>query len=96
PPLQPTGGFFAKSFRYIGDGAGWRGLTFGLFDLGWGIVTFTTTIVVWAVPLQLLTAALYQLFIPNRHRSWPYRINAGYELTGWGLAGVISGSVLIG
>jgi signal transduction histidine kinase len=52
-PLDTSGGPWAATKRAISDGAGWKGLGYGVLMLPWGIVAFTLSVTLWSLALSL-------------------------------------------
>ena len=95
PRRPPAAGGWAKLKRRIGDGAGWRGLAYGLLMLPWGIVTFTVAVVVWSVSLSMTALPLYAWAIPESADSGIGHFGS-YRLLGWGYVGYVAAVCVVG
>jgi len=88
PPVPTGGGLWRQTKRRLGDGAGWRGLAYAPVALGWGIVSFVVTVVVWSVALAAATAPIY---LPWGGADFGGSVNwvgataivVGYAIVGW-------------
>jgi signal transduction histidine kinase len=75
--------------RGLGDGAGWKGLLYGVLMLPWGIFTFTATVTLWSVAVTLATSPLYGWLLP-------VDFGTDTELVGWAKAGFVAGCGVVG
>jgi signal transduction histidine kinase len=96
PRPQLTGGTWKRMRQVIGDGGGWRGIGFAMLALPWGILTFTLTIVTWAVSLSMASFPIVAAFIPEDSDGGPYHFGEDYVLKGWGRFGYAAGVCVIG
>ncbi|MCU1500754.1 MAG: histidine kinase [Ilumatobacteraceae bacterium] len=89
-------GFWAKARARLGDGAGWRGIAYGILALPLGILWFVTAVVLWSVTLSFAFFPIYQIFLPDTNDGGPYHFGDDYVLHGWGRFGFAAGVTVIG
>jgi signal transduction histidine kinase len=95
-PRRPrTGSGWASVKRRLGDGAGWRGLAYGMIMLPWGIIAFTLTVVVWSVSLGMATLPAYAWAIPDNDEGGVGHFGS-YVLRGWGYVGYLALVAVVG
>jgi signal transduction histidine kinase len=88
-PALPSGGTaWQGMMRRFADGAGWKGLLYGVVMLPWGIVTFTVAVTLWSVAWSLAAFPLYGWWVPT----W----GDGFHPKGAALVGVVLGSGAVG
>jgi signal transduction histidine kinase len=68
-PYPPKDGW-QRWKAWLTDRAGWRGLGYSVLLLPWGIFTFTVAVVVWTVPLSLITQPLWAWSLPDDSFDW--------------------------
>jgi hypothetical protein len=99
PPVDCNGSLWARGRRLLRDGAGWRGLAYGLLALPVGILTFTAAVVTWTVAAALAAFPLYGTFISGADLD---DVPEGFDpfVHGWGRVGssiavAVAGLVLL-
>ncbi|MPZ53796.1 MAG: sensor histidine kinase [Acidimicrobiia bacterium] len=89
PPI-PTGTGFVNPLRVrLGDRGFWRSVLYQLLLLPVGIITFTVTLVVWALPLTLIFGALFIPIVAPFDSTTQWASWAVYLLFGVGLVALI-------
>jgi signal transduction histidine kinase len=92
-PLEAHGTFWQKTCRRLSDVPAWKALAYGALLLPWGIVTFTTVVVLWSVALGFATFPLYGWALPSGDG---LSFGDDYALTGWGRGGSMVGIGIVG
>lgn len=93
-PLRVTGTLWERVRIAASDTPGWKGLLYGIVMLPWGIVTFTLTVVMWAVAFPLALFPCYGWWLP--HGDGFFQFGLHYRFEGFGRIGYVAGVSLIG
>ena len=92
PPPAPTpgGAWWQPLIRPLRTGSTWRQLGYCLLWLPVGIIDFTITVAIWAIPLALITLPTYNFALPRGGASIGGLVVHGpLELAGAVLAGLV-------
>jgi signal transduction histidine kinase len=92
PPPAPTpgGAWWQPLIRPLRTGSTWRQLGYCLLWLPVGIIDFTITVAIWAIPLALITLPTYNFALPRGGASiGDLVVHGPLELAGAVLAGLV-------